>query len=34
MTLKIILNSNQSSKYFAILLGTRADAIAVIREDR
>lgn len=34
MVLKIILNSNESSKYFAILLGTREDAIAVIRKDR
>lgn len=34
MVLKIILNSNESSKYFAILLGTREDAMAVIRKDR
>jgi len=34
MVLKIILNSNESSKYFAVLLGTREDAINVIRKDR
>jgi len=34
MVLKIILYSNESSKYFGILLGTREDAINVIRKDR
>jgi AI-2 transport protein TqsA len=34
MVLKIMLSSNESSKYFAILLGTKEDAINVIRHDR
>ena len=34
MALKIMLTSNKSSNYFAILLGTREEALSVIRKDR
>ena len=34
MVLKIILYSNESSKYFGILLGTKDEAISAIRKDR
>ena len=34
MVLKIMLTSNQSSNYFAILLGTKEEAIQKIRKDR
>ncbi len=34
MVLKIILYSNESSKYFGILLGTKEEALKTIRKDR
>ena len=34
MVLKIILYSNESSKYFGILLGTKDEALKAIRKDR
>ena len=34
MVLKIVLYSNESSKYFGILLGTKDEALKIIRKDR